>query len=67
MIRRIALAVVIAVGVTLACYLLGAVLAALSIPIAVTIGNFIKDWGGVIGILAGLWYYFTEGTWHFVR
>ena len=65
MIRKIALAVVVAMVVTLGCMLLGAILAALEIPIAVTIGNFLAAWGTVIGVLAGLWHFFGGGgfTW----
>lgn len=59
MIRKLILAVVVAVVVTLACYLLGDLLSALSVPVAVTIGHFLKSYGGVFGILAGLWYYFV--------
>jgi uncharacterized membrane protein len=61
MIPRLILAVVVAVVVTLACILLGAILASLGIAIAVTVGGFLKQWGAVIGILAGLWYFFADG------
>lgn len=59
MISRLVLAVVVAVIVTLACILVGSVLADLSVQIAVTIGNVIKSWSSVIGIAAGIWYYFN--------
>lgn len=59
MLRRIILAVVLAVGVTLACYLLGTILDNLKVQIALTIGDFLKTYGGVIGILVGLWYFFA--------
>jgi hypothetical protein len=59
MIAKIVLAVVVAVVVTLACYLVGAILASLTVSIAVTVGDFLKTYGGILGILAGLWYYFA--------
>jgi len=60
MLSKLILAVVVAIVVTLACYLLGAILIALKVEIAVTIGTFLKSYGGVLGILAGLWYFFTN-------
>lgn len=61
MLSKLILSVVVAVVVTLACYLLKAILAGLNVAIAVTIGNFLKTYGSVLGILAGLWYFF-EGN-----
>lgn len=62
MLKRIILAVIVAIAVTLGCYLLGAILAALKVDIAVTVGDFLKTYGSVIGILAGLWFFFTGST-----
>lgn len=59
MLRQIVLSVVVAVVVTLACVLLGAILITLEVNIAVTIGNFLKSYSGVLGVLAGLWYFFS--------
>ena len=61
LITRLVLAVIVAVVVGLVCMLLGAVLSTLRVPIAVTIGDFLAAWGWVIGVLAGLWYFFTGG------
>lgn len=63
MIARIVLAVVIAVvvGIVLTA-LLGPVLVSVHVPIAETIGRFFEDWGFVIGVLAGLWYFFAGGS-----
>lgn len=61
MLARIALAVVVAVVVTLGCLLLGAILAALTVQVAITIGDFLKSYSSVIGILAGLWFFFAGG------
>ena len=64
MITRLILAVVVAVVVFLVCSLLGIVLGSLNVPIAETIGRFLRSWATVIGVLAGLWWYFTGGTWN---
>ncbi len=61
MISKLILAVVVAVVVTLACILLGAILVTLKVDIAVTIGTFLKGYAGVLGVLAGLWYFFMGG------
>lgn len=58
-IRKLILAVVIAVAVGLGCILLGGVLDSLKADIAVQIGDDLRTWGWVIGVLAGLWYFFT--------
>ncbi len=59
MLSKIILAVIVAVVVTLACVLLGGILITLTVSIAVTIGSFLKDYAGVLGVLAGLWFFFT--------
>lgn len=61
--RLLILAVVVAAATGLACILLGSVLGSLNIPIADTIGKFLTAYGWALGVLAGLWYYFTGGTW----
>ena len=61
LVGRIVLAVIVAVVVTLACILLGTILVTLKVDIAVTVGDFLKSYGAVIGVLAGLWYFFTNG------
>lgn len=60
MIRKVILAVIVAVAVTLACILVGTLLQAIHIEVATTVGNFIEKYSAAIGILAGLWYYFTK-------
>ncbi len=58
-IQKLILALVIAVVVGIVLVgLLGPVLETVKVPIAVTIGEFFVAWGFVIGVLAGLWYYF---------
>lgn len=61
MLRKLILAVVIAVIVTLACFLLGDILKSLTVQIAITIGTWLKNYSGVLGVLAGLWYFFDGG------
>lgn len=60
MLRRIIISVIVGVAVTLACILVGNLLAALNFPVAVTVGNFLENYSGLIGVLAGLWYFFTN-------
>ena len=64
LIGRIVVAVVVAVivGIVLVA-LLGPILIDLNVPIAKTVGAFFRTYGWVIGVLAGLWYFFTNGTW----
>ena len=61
MIKKLILAVVVAVVVTLACILLGGILDLLKVQIAITIGDFLKSYGAVFGTLSGLWFYFAGG------
>lgn len=64
LIGRIVVAIIIAVIVGLLLVgLLGPVLVSLKVPIAVTVGSFFVDWGWVIGVLCGLWHFFTNGAW----
>lgn len=60
MLNKLVLSVVVAVAVTLGCVLLGALLSLLSLSVAVTVGDFLKHYAGVLGVLAGLWYFFTH-------
>lgn len=62
MLRLIVLAVIVAIAVTLACILLGVILVALEVSIAVAVGGFLRQWAGVIGVLAGLWYFLAGGS-----
>ncbi len=63
MLNRIVLSVLVAVVVTLACILVGGILITLTVAVAVTVGQFLKDYGAVIGVIAGLWYYFSGANW----
>jgi len=62
MITRVIQAILIAVVVGLLLILLGTILVTLKVPIAVTIGGFLEQWGWVIGVVAGLWFYFGGGA-----
>jgi uncharacterized membrane protein YvlD (DUF360 family) len=57
----LALVVAIVVGLLLT-YLLGPILLMLAIPIATVVGDFFVRWGWVLGILAGLWFFFAGGA-----
>lgn len=64
MLRKLILAIVVAVVVTLGLLLLGQILVSVSndpTSLLVTIGNFFKSYGSLLGILAGLWFFFTDG------
>ena len=59
MLNRLILAVVVAVITTLACVLLGSILITLNVAVAATIGNFLSTYSAILGVLAGLWYFFA--------
>lgn len=62
MLRRIILAVLIAVAAYLICIFVGGVLlTSLEAPIAVAVGQFLEKYASVISILVGLWYFFAGG------
>lgn len=63
MLSRLILAVVVAVVVTLACVLVGGILTGLGVAVAVTIGDFLKTYSAVLGVLAGLWWFFAGSPW----
>lgn len=58
MLREIILAVVAAVVAYLICVIVGGILASLGVAIAVTIGNDLIKYAGVISVLAFLYYAF---------
>lgn len=60
MISKLVLAVVIAAVVTLGCILLGSILGTVGVAVAVTVGGFLKTYAAALGVLSGLWYFFTH-------
>jgi hypothetical protein len=62
MIVRIILSLLVAVGVGLLCLFLGVILATLNVPITDAVSSFLTRWGWVLGVLAGLWFFFTGRT-----
>lgn len=67
-IGRAVLAVVVAVVVGLVLVgLLGPILVALAVPPAVVVGEFFVRYGWVLGILAGLWFYFSGAGFPLIR
>jgi hypothetical protein len=61
MITRIAQAIIVGVAVGLLVLFLGVILSAFGIPPLSTIAGFLIQWCWVIGILAGLWQFFSGG------
>ncbi len=60
MIGRLVLAVVVAVATGLVLVgLLGPLLVGMNVPIANTVGTFFVQYGWVIAVLAGLWWFFA--------
>lgn len=60
MVKRIALAVVVAIAVALLCGFVGTLLQATDYELSQAVGNFLKNFSGLIGVLAGVWYYLTR-------
>ena len=60
LLKKIALACVVAVVVFLGCVLVGGLFITVGVPIATTVGAFLKNYATALGILAGIWYYFTH-------
>ena len=65
MLNRLVLAVVIAIVVGLVCLLVGMLLASLGVPPAEAVGGFLTEYAWVIGVLAGLWHFFSGGSFSF--
>lgn len=66
MIEAIVIALLIAVIVgALLVYLLGPIIVSIPAPIAGIVGNFFVKFGWFIGLIAGLWWFFTGG--HFPK
>ncbi len=64
MLARVVLAVVVGVVVTLVCALIGSLLGTIKeVALAVTVGDWLKHYGAVLGILAALWWGFAGYTW----
>jgi len=59
-ISKLVMAVVVAVvvGIVLTA-LLGPIIITLKAPVAITVGDFLVNFGWAIGVLSGLWYYFA--------
>lgn len=61
-IRKVVLAVVVAVVAGLLFMLGGSILVTMHVPIATTFGNWLETWGWTLGIALGIWYYFASPT-----
>lgn len=60
MVRKIILALVIAVAVGLLCSFLGAILLTTNSALLAAVGAFLKSYSELLGLLAGLWFYFSN-------
>ena len=60
MLERIVLAVIIAVVIGLVCILVARLLKAVNVPPAEAVGGFLEQFAWAIGILAGLWAFFSD-------
>ncbi len=60
LLKNLILSVVVACAVTLGCILLGVILESLKVQIAVVIGGFLAGYSAILGVLAGLWWFFTH-------
>lgn len=63
MLSRIVLAVIVGVVVTLLCVLVGGLLITMPVSWAAAVGAFLKEFSGLLGLLAALWYFFSGTTW----
>lgn len=63
MLSRIVRALIVAVAVTLGVLLLGVILLTINVQIAQIVGGFLKTYAAAIGVLAGLWLFFSGSTW----
>jgi hypothetical protein len=59
---RLVLAVVVGVIAYLLCKLFGPLVADLQVSFAVTIGGWLTQYAGVLGLLAALWFFFSGGA-----
>lgn len=62
-ISKLAMAVLVAVivGIVLVA-LLGPLLLTFNVPIAETVGKFFVNYGYILGLASGIWYYFSGST-----
>lgn len=67
MLSKLVLAIVVGVITFLACVLIGGLLITMSVPFVVSVGSFLKEYAGLLGLLSSLWYYFQGGGLTFNR
>lgn len=60
MISKLLRSVCVAVVVILGCILLGMLLGATNVSVAAVIGSFLRTYSTALGIIAGIWYFFTH-------
>lgn len=62
MVTRVVLSIVVAIVVALVCILVGGILEAFNVNGLEQIGNFLQDYSTLIGVLAGVWFFFSKRT-----
>lgn len=67
MLTRIVLSIVVAIVVALVCILVGGILEAFNVNVLEQIGDFLQDYSTLIGVLAGIWYFFSGHTFNLDR
>jgi hypothetical protein len=65
MLVRLILAAIAGAVAWLVCIFVGGLLALTGVPIAVFVGDFLKQWAIVISILVAIWYFFAGGGFSF--
>lgn len=59
MLSRIVLAVLTGVLTTLACVFVGGLLVTMEVSWVVATGSFLREFAGLLGLVAALWYFFA--------
>jgi hypothetical protein len=55
---RILYAIGVGLIALIVCLLIGAILTAVGLP---QVGNFLKSYAALVGLLCGLWFFFVDG------
>jgi hypothetical protein len=63
MILKLTLAVVVGGIVTLVCIFIGSLLVTMPVSWVVALGAFLHTYAALLGLLAALYHYFSDGTW----
>ena len=64
MLTRLILAVIVGIVTFIVLYVVGALLATVDVTWVSTLGSLLKQFSSLLGLIAGVWYYFTGQTPH---